>query len=137
MRRALAEELRRSPRIDVVGVLDDLDAVPAGARATVMVLDVSSEHPIDGVLSTRELDVLRCIARGLTNAGIAGELYVSTETVKTHVRNLLRKLGVTDRMAAVARATSAGLLGDPGEPTCWTELDAAGRSPQVAGPGPR
>lgn len=118
VRRALAEALHRSRRIEVVGVLDHLDHVPGDALGSVVVLQLSGEHPIEGVLSTRELDVLRCIARGLTNVGIARELYVSTETVKTHVRHLLRKLGVADRTAAVARAAGAGLLADSRVATC-------------------
>jgi ATP/maltotriose-dependent transcriptional regulator MalT len=110
IRRSVAEELERSARFAVVGVMDELETVPHTSRSRVVVLDMTGEHRIAGVLSSRELDVLRCLARGLTNAAIAAELYVSTETVKTHVRNVLRKLGVNDRVAAVERAADAGLV---------------------------
>jgi DNA-binding NarL/FixJ family response regulator len=55
-------------------------------------------------LSVREREVLACLADGLTNAQVAARLYVSKETVKTHVAHLLRKLDVGDRGAAVDKA---------------------------------
>ncbi|ARD42111.1 response regulator [Actinomyces gaoshouyii] len=60
-------------------------------------------------LTQREVDTLRCLARGMTNAEIAAELYVSTETVKTHVSNILAKLGLRDRVAAVIWAFKHGI----------------------------
>jgi DNA-binding NarL/FixJ family response regulator len=62
------------------------------------------------MLSRREGDVLRLIARGYSNAEIADELYVSLETVKTHVARILAKLEVRDRVQAVVRAYESGFL---------------------------
>jgi two-component system, NarL family, nitrate/nitrite response regulator NarL len=53
-------------------------------------------------LSARELDVLELVADGLGNKQIAAQLHVSEETVKTHLRRLMRKLGATSRAHAVA-----------------------------------
>lgn len=61
-------------------------------------------------LSFREREVLSCLADGLTNAEVAARLYVSRETVKTHVAHVLRKLEVDDRTSAVDKAARLGLL---------------------------
>jgi LuxR family maltose regulon positive regulatory protein len=60
--------------------------------------------------SERELEVLALIAAGNSNADIAGRLFVSGSTVKTHVNNLYRKLGARNRTQAVARAKEMSLL---------------------------
>ncbi|MGN6330769.1 MAG: response regulator transcription factor [Motilibacteraceae bacterium] len=66
--------------------------------------------PSTAQLTSRELDVLRLIARGAGNTEIAGELAISSHTVRTHTQNILGKLGVSNRFAAVAMARSAGML---------------------------
>lgn len=66
--------------------------------------------PPAGVLTNRELEVVRLVAQGATNLRVARELFVSESTVKYHLRTAMRKLGVSDRTELVYRASARGLL---------------------------
>ena len=74
------------------------------------VLRRSTTASEDTLLSERELQVLRCLARGLTTAQTSLELFISENTVKTHTRHILEKMGVNNRVEAVARAMESGVL---------------------------
>jgi DNA-binding CsgD family transcriptional regulator len=73
-------------------------------------------RPPAALLELTEREILRLVARGLSNAEIAGRLIISPLTTKTHVRNVLRKLDCRDRTALTALAYETGLIapGDPG-----------------------
>ncbi len=62
------------------------------------------------LLSDRELEVLQCLAEGLTTLQIASRLFISENTVKTHIRHILDKLEASNRTEAVGKATQLGIL---------------------------
>jgi DNA-binding NarL/FixJ family response regulator len=61
-------------------------------------------------LSQREMEVLKCLANGMTGAQIASRLYITENTVKTHVRHILEKLEASNRAEAVSKAIQMGII---------------------------
>jgi DNA-binding NarL/FixJ family response regulator len=72
--------------------------------------DPADPTPVLAELTEREREITRLVAEGLTNGEIAGRLVISPLTAKTHVSNVLRKLGCRDRAALVALAYESGLV---------------------------
>ncbi len=81
----------------VVAVADELSAAQKGERGT-------------ETLTERELEILQLLAFGYTNKEIAGRIFVSPDTVKTHLEHVYQKLGASDRTAAVAEAMRRRLI---------------------------
>jgi DNA-binding NarL/FixJ family response regulator len=103
--------LKDSPRAELyraVRAAHDGKSVLAPSVATRLVKQLRTPAP--DTLSDREIEVLALIARGETNRGVAGRLFISEATVKTHLLHIYEKLGVNDRAAAVATAYDRGLL---------------------------
>lgn len=82
-------------------------SLQSGVFSEIHAREVDTDRP---VLTSREQEILVCIAQGKTAPTIGAELYLSTATVKTHLAHLYEKLGVSDRAAAVAEAMRRGLL---------------------------
>jgi DNA-binding NarL/FixJ family response regulator len=92
-------------------LLDTIRAVHAGQkRIPPEVAAALAEHAIEDELSSRELDVLRLIATGNANKEIAGRLAIAEDTVKSHVTNILAKLGANDRTHAVTIGLKRGII---------------------------
>ena len=110
----LLKGIRRDQLVDAVRVVSRGDALLDPAVTRRLIADFVAARPprpvvADG-LTGRERETLLALARGRTNAEIAAELVISEHTVKTHVANVLMKLGLRDRIHAVIHAYETGLV---------------------------
>ncbi|MER5225695.1 response regulator transcription factor [Streptomyces flaveus] len=116
----LLKDVRRDDLVHAVRVVAAGDSLLAPSVTRRLVADiiqrrrtetiVSPTPPSLDALTAREEETLRLLARGLSNAEIATTLFVSEHTVKTHVSNVLSKLGLRDRVQAVICAYETGLV---------------------------
>jgi DNA-binding NarL/FixJ family response regulator len=112
----LLKDVRPAELVDAIRVVAAGEALLAPTvtrrlldRFALVVPDDRTPPSLDG-LTERELEILRLVAQGLSNAEIAERLVVGETTVKTHVSAVLRKLGLRDRVQAVIAAYDAGLV---------------------------
>jgi DNA-binding NarL/FixJ family response regulator len=126
----LLKDMRREELVNAVRVVASGESLLAPTVTRRLIADMVSRGRLTkagsppsarlAALTARETDTLRQVARGRSNAEIAGALFVTEHTVKTHVSNVLAKLGLRDRVQAVVLAYESGLViaGDvagPGE----------------------
>ena len=117
--------LKDAPRHDLIAAVKTAASGNAllAPTVTMRLIDAFARRPAQTLpvpsrmasLTVRERDILLRLARGLTNAEIAADLVVSEATVKSHVGNLLAKLGLRDRVQAVILAYETGIV-RPGDP---------------------
>ncbi|WP_277212191.1 response regulator [Isoptericola croceus] len=107
LKRARPAEIAHAVRLVAQG---DLLLFPDAVRRLAATRPPSGDALASARLTEREGEVLRLMADGMSNAEIAGELYLGVETVRTHVGNVLGKLGVRDRTQAVVRAYTSGFV---------------------------
>ena len=109
LKHSTPDELAAAVRIVAAG-----DALLAPSVTRRLVEDFARAQPVVPIapvhLTPRETDVLRLVARGLSNRKIAAELVLAEQTVKTHVSNILTKLDLRDRAQAVVYAYEAGVV---------------------------
>ena len=119
----LLKDMRRDELVEAVRVVAAGEALLAPTITRRLIADVVARGRTQtpprtdarlASLTARETDTLRQVARGLSNAEIAAQLYVTEHTVKTHVSSILAKLGLRDRVQAVVLAYESGLV-QPGD----------------------
>jgi DNA-binding NarL/FixJ family response regulator len=108
LKSASPEELRKA----ILQVTEGMSVLsPDVTRQVLRAVNAFQSHLPDIGLSSREMEVLECLAQGKTTAQISSELFISDNTVKTHVRHILEKLEASNRAEAVSKATQMGLIG--------------------------
>jgi len=106
-RRRMAALLRADGEVALVGTAEDADLV---VSERVVATAAPGALAQGGALTARELEVLRLVARGLSNKEIAADLRITTHTVKYHLAAVLEKLGVRSRTEAVSLGVRKGLV---------------------------
>jgi DNA-binding NarL/FixJ family response regulator len=114
----LLKDMRRDELVAAVRTVAAGAALLAPTVTRRLIADVVARRPATSIvdsarlrgLTARETETLRQVARGLSNAEIGAAMYVTKHTVKTHVSNLLTKLGLRDRVQAVVLAYETGLV---------------------------
>jgi DNA-binding NarL/FixJ family response regulator len=92
-------------------LLETIRAVHAGQKRVSPEIAIElAEHATDDALTPREADILRLVASGNANKEIAARLFLTEETIKSHVRNILAKLGANDRTHAVTIGVKRGII---------------------------
>jgi len=107
-RRRVAALLRADGEVALVGTAEDADLVVS--ERVVATAAPGAARQAGGALTARELEVLRLVARGLSNKEIAADLRITTHTVKYHLAAVLEKLGVRSRTEAVSLGVRKGLV---------------------------
>jgi DNA-binding NarL/FixJ family response regulator len=110
--------------IEGIRVIANGDALLAPSVTQVLIDEIARRpfgqpdaFPGIGKLTDRELDVVKLMARGMSNSEIASELYLGESTIKTHVGRILSKLSARDRVQAVVAAYESGLVAPGDHPT--------------------
>jgi len=113
----LLKDVRPPQLVEAIRVVADGEALLAPTVTRRLLDRFAAAFPADepaapalDALTARELEILKLLASGLSNAELAERLVVGETTVKTHVSSILRKLGVRDRVQAVVLAYDAGLV---------------------------
>lgn len=109
---ATGDQLVEAVRVVAAG---EAMLAPSVTRRLLERMTQDAASTVDGrdlrkLLSAREVDVLLLVARGMSNAEIGAELHLAETTVKSHVQNVLAKLGVRDRLQAAVAAYESGLV---------------------------
>ena len=107
-RRRMAALLRADAEVALVGTAEDADVVVS--ERVVATAAPGAALQAGAALTARELEVLRLVARGLSNKEIAADLRITTHTVKYHLAAVLEKLGVRSRTEAVSLGVRKGLV---------------------------
>lgn len=83
---------------------------PDITRRVIQAVNIDQVNLSNRGLSDREMDVLQCLAKGMTTSQVSTDLFISENTVKTHVRHILEKLEASNRAEAVSKAIHLGLI---------------------------